>query len=455
MIVGAQKLYDAMELSRTRRIALGGLGDSNQARETGGWDHGTAAALLARFGATSMYAHYLGSFWENGGQGINLGYGMSSNAISYRSGWGGGYKVSEDLIVNHDNWWTTGPVIQGTRNPLAPIYGPEGSEVDAADRVAVIAGFRLSTGNPLGKAENPGEILRYDIWLGKFPGATSQARWRWVWTGGSSNASVVSMASSGENYEVVKESFVCPVGEHDGILEIRKQEESASSADSYPFCAFMQQVVRADRTTGWSYSTLFAIGSSTIEDTITYLDNVTGQGTGRIGNYFTMLCSTQVELGLDPVYICFINFGANASPSVESYEESLTALRSLLMSGWVTAGFNLANLHFVLMPSHPMSSDDSEIAPYRAVCRELAETWGETYFDLSDVTNNTELVASGLPRYDNSGADTAHLDQSDPDSSYTILMSRLFDAMDNLVEAGSEPATPAGGSPYWTFKLTE
>ncbi len=123
--------------------------------------------------------------------------------------------------------------------------------------------------------------------------------------------------------------------------------------------------------------------------------------------YFAHIRSLQGPTKRVLVRICSgLNDRSDWNPSVgparvqfswraEGFADNLLAMRQRLEQIWTLNGWDLSELYFLLTVSHPpYQIDDSKLAEYRLVTRQLAQLWPRTAaFNFLGVTTANELYA--------------------------------------------------------------
>lgn len=424
--------------------------DSNGLHNGWGWDAGLAYALLALFGAGSMYASGLQGFREGvdypatngtGGGGQNVGYGKAGDkGISYRSGGGG--QPSKDVASNAvlAAYWNSrlDPASPTNLcNHLGESYWASTS--DPATNPAKQNGLVLAANQPLGVGTTTATQLQYQLWRALFSaadgGGSNVADIWWLVNGASTHQfNGLSMSSGTTQVPSTPLTLDLPVqarGATDNF-EIRRQSPSASSSTAYPFAAFFQRVVRKNQTYGWAVNSFYSTGGARQSTVVAYINAIT---VARMCNYLRAVMYQQITLGFSPMAVVVSMFGVNdygQSITKASFKADLEAEFNLWRQAWSLCGYRPENLVLVSCVGHPRASGDTLMSDYRAAGAELATAGIDvSAVDMSKLTSYEELAQAGsIPRYASSGVDTAHLDSVSTDNnSFNVIGARILDAV--------------------------
>ena len=206
-----------------------------------------------------------------------------------------------------------------------------------------------------------------------------------------------------------------------------------ASSPNYPKALFWHELVRTGATHGWKLSQLYDVSGSDSEDALRYLEDMTD---ARIGHWLKSVGHRADELSQTPSAVVWLMHGVNGvthGQSKAAFKSSTQQIILRLRAAWTLAGYDTADLGFILFPSHPVddpgTGDEATLELYRDACVEIATSDSHVMaIDLGVATDSTELAASGMPRYDDPGTDQAHLEEnnSDSDNSYSVLAQRVI-----------------------------
>lgn len=143
-----------------------------------------------------------------------------------------------------------------------------------------------------------------------------------------------------------------------------------------------------------------------------------------------------------PTALFILNSGVNdrndSNPSVirgfvsstpSGYADNLGALINRIETAWISQGYSLNNLYFLLMPSTPISQpDDSQLVIYRRICRDFSNTLPRTAFvDLNELCS--DYMFANPSSVFASASDLVHLKQA----GYRQDISMAVDKMMSLI----------------------
>lgn len=410
---GGQSLGPLLSRIAAGRVDFIGIGDSNQLLGSTGWDHGFQYALSQRF---SMYATGIISLNENAGDGGGIGYGFNYNASAPVIG------VMTGAPSFFDDQMSPGSGAGPTPNAYA--YLADGDSVATGTN----SGFQISgTGH-----FDVTDAIDVDLYNGTFAAGT-----------GSFGMLIRRDSSPFTTYASL--SSVNPVTGADGMRHTRLSLTANSARAGLtlgvrytngniegPFFGMWGRASRPAVTNGFSYHTLYGLGGQSLRDMAydcqqmsdTTLDNFLQEAIYLQGATHTVVIC--VNAGLNDRNETETSVGTGAvtdGDSAEAYVDNLAALRARIEARWVAIGEDLADLFWIVFPSHVVSDpDDSELLSYRAATEDYISTWPRAYFiDFSTLMTSAEGVANSW--YASGGADKSHLTQA----GYESLSARIFD----------------------------
>jgi hypothetical protein len=401
-----QEIYNNIN---TQRIDFVGIGDSNQARGGGGWDHGFQKALL---NYREMYATGLLSLnaVQETGQGLGYGY--------FRGGTMGDNSGAPDELSSY---------MSSAYSDLAPHnygYVSEGESYSADALVTLQSSLDV-----LGLTEE----ITFKIEHGLFPsgGGTFQPVVR---LGNSPFTTLVTGSEvdcSGDDYSMTTSEIVLPAGTLDSPADIQLRINAPYATVGNAFFTYVH-AVREDMAVGFAYSSLYSISGSSARDCAETFQNVDYTTDNSLRHFFETIRKRQGEH--DSVVIS-IQFGMNDQnetetsvgpgeytdgSSKEAYKDNMYALMTRIEDFWEYMGWDRSELYFLLFPSHTTSEDgDDDLIGYREAAFELC----------SSFTNCCALNLRKLVPYDVTstyyaeGVDTYHLSEE----GYEYFSEEIFD----------------------------
>jgi len=356
------KLQAAFARARTERVAVVGMGDSNQRFGGHGWSQHMAQALMARFGA--------------------FGTGLSPM-----------YPTRRD---------------DAPADPPAPAafadlalsgwYVPAGKTQPWHWSNA--AQLYLTTDHPLGIA-GP---LRFHLIHGTFPE--------------NKGACQPMVRRNVAPYDILKSVEFNPAtgayGFTDQTLDL--PADPARNFDlmfgvvpwtgqvTGPFFGEMLWCENTAKTAGLCYQTLYSRGGQSLFDMLTTCRQEFGPA--RLTDYFTQL---RRQLNGAQTCVVVINSGLNdrneKEPSIgpkggfpgdskDAFGDNLAGIVQALQDAWGRAGGTPETIHFLFMPSHHLSDpDDAKLVAYRQAAAELAASLpNASFIDISKLVSYRDMV---------------------------------------------------------------
>lgn len=376
---------EALSQASKRRVDFVMIGDSNQQMDGKGFDYALRRALGNRFGQYATPVLMGNSFGSNAGATADqASHELAPSSLFYRC-------VADGAVV-----------AAGTAN---------GVEVRADGHY------------PL----NPSALLRCHIAYSTFasgagsfrPGVRrEEAPWSLL-----KLSPVITTSTGVEGY--VRSYFDLEAGARDGQALSFKWVIPQQTALTGPFLSYFMRIEDVLKTAGVSAHTLYAAGGQSLWDMSTQLNAYTVK---QLSNYFAEVRRLQVEKGLKPIVVVYVNSGLNdrnetsvpslgwrastAADSPTAYLDNLETIAKRFSDVWQVNGWDERELFFLVIPSHPVSTpDDSELKSYRKVAWSFAGVRARvSIVDFENLTSSDEMLANGW--YKSSGADRNHLELS-------------------------------------------
>lgn len=340
-----QKLKDFMAASSKERVAIIGIGDSNQYFGGHGWNTYMSEAMLKQFGA---YGIGLVPFLDTVPDWSKAKGSRSKDAPSELSAPAMSYWYLKPGEQQKANWNVTGRIV--------------------------------SKDHPMDIKGN----LKYQITYGTFKEGESKfhpavRRNRPPWNTLKYDKAGINPVTG--KLELLESTFELPA-DPKRDYDILFSASPVNSMMKGPFMGVYMTIENTGKTTGCTYQTLYGAGGHSL---LEMLRNLSKTGETKLAYYFK-----QVRAGLngDKRCLVMINSGLNdrnrsvksigpekqaLSNTKEGYKDNLKGLVMLLENAWIKAGGAKENIYFAFMPSHPISTpDDKKLVIYRDAAKELA-----------------------------------------------------------------------------------
>lgn len=373
-----EKLKVAVARARTERVAIIGIGDSNQ--RFGG--HGYSAAMPRALSSIApIYASDLLRYrqWKekNGPEPARAPEELRSLAFHWYVAPG------EEGATG----WQTGQLILPEDHPL-DVRGPLRFHFAYGTFVSGASSFR-----PLVRRDSaPWTILAQADPVDPVTGAYGLAR-------------------------LTLDVAADPVRDY----PLQFMSNDAKAPIRGPFFAAQAVAENTARKNGLAYHTLHAVGGQSLTDMLTSLR---GAGPEKLKTWFT---DVRALLNGDKTGIVMIHSGLNdrnrkmvsigprgdvPTSSPEGYADNLEGMVQLLTAAWTAAGGKADTLHFAFMPSHVLGEpDDPKLVSYRQAARGLAARLpNASMIDLPALVPYAEMVAHNY--YDKGRPTDAHLERA-------------------------------------------
>lgn len=375
------------------------IGDSNQLFSpvgdpaSIGFDHGLSLALCERYG---MYATPLTSFSTSGGL-HNIGHTTGITAPNPFTTTGGPAFVEN---IRHPFGYAY------MANPISNASGNLGADVSLAnigvnDQIRAHIGYaQFSGGGTFTPVFRNGGVP-FNVLL----------------TGSAVN-------TNGADSFLTTTLTLSP-GTRNHPLAIGLQF-SGTPALVPPVCILDIRMENLTRTSGIALSTRYAAGGQSLWD---MASDVKSHSDIRTQTYLDRLTYLQRLRGFAPKLVIYINSAlndrnegsiptqgpsalntTNASTTTAGYIDNFLGIKNKFDAAWTALGYNINNLTYLFVPSHPISNpDDATLMSYRTAAEQYALTDSRvSVVNLLNLTNYTYMLSAGW--YNNAGADTIHLD---------------------------------------------
>ncbi|MDX2016668.1 MAG: hypothetical protein SFY95_03390 [Planctomycetota bacterium] len=398
-VENAVALAPVWAAAKVSRIDVVGIGDSNQLFDGTGWDSGWTVALAERFG---IYASGLISAGENFGMGAGTGHDVGG--ISFASG--PGTQMS----------WAGPPAPLNAVLGSTGLLGPQFSAYLEAGKVEPGTGrlgLVMAPGSVVGESSNLRVHFAYGF-FGPVEGLTAEAG-RFTPQARIAGASFPELARgasvesvgagpAGLRWGTIDVPAAPRVVTGWGNLGVEFRWNAWESPLQGPFVAYWSRFENRDRARGASMHTLYGVGGHSARRMALALQQIPD---ATLSAYFAHIRSLQGPTKRVLVRICSgLNDRSDWNPSVgparvqfswraAGFADNLLAMRQRLEQIWTLNGWDLSELYFLLTVSHPpYQIDDSKLAEYRLVTRQLAQLWPRTAaFNFLGVTTANELYA--------------------------------------------------------------
>lgn len=399
---GGAPLLDVFELARTRRVDIVGNGDSNQVKDGSGLDHGIPYALVQA--GLRMYASGLVSANENGGSGAGVGYRFGRNNA------GGARGATSGAPAELHKYLDPG---SGGLFPANYGYLADGESV-ANNQVN---GWIANADCPLDVTA----ALDFDFFAGTF--AAGAGSWRLsVRTSAGEIAATATISTNTGVEGMRRSSLSIPANPARAGLNLEARwTRPGTNGLVGPWFGLWMRASNPAYQTGFSYHTLNFRGGQSARTMAVDLQEASDE---TLSYYFAEVRRLQgaskcvvimVSSGLNDDNEILASVGPGAYPdgdSPEAYADNLAAITLRIQGIWTLNGWSQDELHFVFMPSHPVSTpDDPDLLAYRAEAKVYAATLDQgSVIDLDDRVGSAIILANGW--YASAGADRNHLTQA-------------------------------------------
>lgn len=200
-----------------------------------------------------------------------------------------------------------------------------------------------------------------------------------------------------------------------------KWYRQGSAAITAPFIGYWCRAVDMNRISGVSVHTFYGVGGASLYD---FYSTTNGYTNSELAAYFGKLRQMQIAKGFTPQLVMYVNsgindrnetsvpswgyLGSNVADSGAAYFDNLWALKDRIDSLWIASGWDVNEITWLFIPSHPITNpDDAELITYRKGAKRLAEEPRCSFVDISTLITSTQMLANGW--YNSGGSDTSHL----------------------------------------------
>lgn len=395
-IVGDATVLDAINESISRRIDLIGIGDSNQIFGGTGWDEGWQAAFANHF---EMYATGLISPQQNDGNSFGTGHRYSGVAHPHLVSSGAPPELELFVDDRLGNVHEYGYIETGSASSTG-FSGLSLSQVCAVD------------------VSGP---LRFDFHYGTFPAGNGSFRPA-IRRGSPPYSRLVTGATIpcvADEYGMSVTSLTLPAESRAFTLQAGYSVPGVANVQS-PFFGAYVRAVNTARSAGFSYHTQVYLGGRSLRDMAFLLQ---GASDAYLAHFYSQIRREQIAQhpGLPVRAVFTINSGLNDRNETESsvgpaniddgdsagaFADNLIAIMDRIEQVWPETGGAVSEVHFLVVPSHPIdergSSIEAELQSYRDAARGVAAARERVLLiDMSELITSTEMQASG--HYDNNG----------------------------------------------------
>ncbi|HEY3377643.1 MAG TPA: hypothetical protein VGL77_09140 [Armatimonadota bacterium] len=370
------RLQAAFARAKTERVAVIGIGDSNQRFGGHGWSRYMAQSLTERFGAYGTGLQFMRTPPAEAGQpAVEIPAELKDKAY-------GGWYLAEGAHVKPD--WRQGSSLYLVGTDLMDVTGP----------------------------------LRFHLIYGTFPAGTGAfqpmvRRGTPPWTPLLSEK--VSPAPGA--YGFAEHVLTLPADAtrtwnlHYGVTPVNEEVVG-------PFYGVCQWAENTAKTSGLSYQTLYAAGGQSLYD---MLKTFNGYLPAQLTDYFVQVraslngsktCVVMISSGLNDRNERELSIGPKGGlvgDSKEAFGDNLLGIFRVLQDAWVRAGGTASTIHFAVMPSHPQSDpDDAELVSYLQAARDVtASVPNASVIQLSALVSYQDMVEKKM--YDKGVASSPHL----------------------------------------------
>lgn len=418
-------------LESGRRVDFIGLGDSNQAYNGLGWDHGIQYGLY-----TAGYTPY--------------GTGMLCPAAAIDPGWRAGRLLDSSTVMPFSGSYavdlgTDDPNEDGSDgfNTLDDLYLPRSISYPASSNFVALRAYQWHSSKLIASGSSPANAcifldlaapvlltttsstLRGHCWYGKYPTAgDGLLRLEWRDSAGTTHGSVldVDTEDAGFSLSVVETThdITTPSSYSGGPTQLQFRFVPLSGAtDRLRGLASLwyMRVTQPSRTGGWAYSNWYAKAGQTSGGCYTELNAL---GSSYHQWWFQQVCGAQSG---NRAAVFQIQFGLNdvsGAVTKAAYKANIQNLIALIRTNWIAAGFNESDCYFLLLVAHPYSTtgdtapyngENALLQDYRDASEELAAADGNIIsIDMTAYYTGDQMISNAY--YDGGGSVQAHLSQA-------------------------------------------
>ncbi len=190
-----------------------------------------------------------------------------------------------------------------------------------------------------------------------------------------------------------------------------------------------------DKTSGIAYHTLYAVGGQSLYD---MLIRFREDGPTRLTEYFSRVrdvlngkktCIIMITSGLNDRHEKERSIGPIgnlSSSSSEGYADNLEGIVQTLQEAWIQAGGTVDTIHFAFMPSHVLGQpDDHNLVSYREAARSVAAKLpNASAIDLEKLVPYQQMLDGHY--YNGDTTTNPHLDRKGYEAIATALTTKLL-----------------------------
>ncbi len=372
------KTKAAFAAARFERIAVVGIGDSNQRFGGHGWSLYMAKALSRTFGC---YGSELKQFKFEDKKDAAIPEGLRALGV-------GGWYLAPGASARPD--WRNGTLIVPADHSL----GVDGN-------------------------------LRFHLWHGAFPGGGGNfqlavRRDQPPWTILAKSPEPQTTPDAPESVQELTLDLPAEAGRNYPVMFSVMPVNVVIEGPFYGNALFAENT---DKTTGIAYHTLYAQGGQSLFDMLKTIRDE--WGARRVAGFFRKVrtplngakrCVVMVSSGLNDRNEKLASIGPKGGfggNTPDAFEDNFRGLIAALQASWTEAGGEPGNLFIAIMPSHPVSENGREdmLVSYRNVASRVAQEFPNVgCILLPELITQSEMAEKGY--YDKGTPSNPHLDRS-------------------------------------------
>jgi hypothetical protein len=284
--------------------------------------------------------------------------------------------------------------------------------------VRTAKGNQLTAGNGSG-----GMSCQYRLVYGKFSATGGKFRLRAMKDVNTTVAadSTDRLTSGGSAYDVAKLPFTSSTTS--SIPDDMKcawdgYNAGVSFHTTGPFAAFWHSIIRLGKKGFCTHNLNYLGGSTTAQHALTI---------SRMGEHLKMylkeLRERQIEAGGSGRVLWFFNSGINGPDTATTWTDNMTIIRDTISATWISLGYPMDDLAFIMSVSHPTTSGDPGATTWatgRAAVSNAANLWALTaesfaknvcVFDIESVFTSAQLKERNLYQILNNVQYQSHLQE--------------------------------------------
>jgi hypothetical protein len=399
------RLREVFVAAKTQRIAMVGIGDSNQLFNTNGWENAWNEALRARY---NLWGTALISAGEDYGWSSSVGTGATVQPASPTNN--GSFNFG-GAPVEASYWLTVFPQMSPAGylyiNTSAAVEGqapPHGMTITGTSGLELGGRLRFTFSHalfPVGREIHA--FVSEGAWGGNIVAES-------VFSTDDPSLDAPPPPPKGHGEQpaaapIDTQTIDLPA-DPARLWSLRLWFGDERGRARGPFFLTHMQAENPDRTTGAAVHTLYGLGGASARDMAATL---VGAPIEQLSLFFSRV---RAPLGPNPKVIVRINSGVNDRsewmPSVGSnllpgnspaaFRDNLDAIMTRIRNVWAINNWDAASeLSFLVCVSHPLSApDDLQLQFYRSEIRALADRLEDmTTIDLNRLANANEIARRG------------------------------------------------------------